>query len=67
MCFGGAPKPPKPPEQPQVEIQLDAAGQQGNEAERRRRRAQSGYQSTFMSSTGGVLGPANVGKQQLGA
>lgn len=65
MCFGGS-KAPSPPKPPPVEQQLDVAGQQANEADRRRRRAQSGYASTFLSSTSGVLQPANLGKTTLG-
>jgi hypothetical protein len=65
MCFGSSPKTPTPP--PKAEIQIDTAGAQGSEDERRRRAAAKGYGSTFMSATSGVLAPANIGKTQLGA
>lgn len=65
MCFGGSPPKAKAP--PAVEQQIDTAGQQGNEDERRRRAAAKGYGSTFLTATSGVLGPAQLGKNLLGA
>jgi hypothetical protein len=66
FCFGGA-KPPRAAPLPQVEQQIDAAGQQGNEAERRRRRAASGYSSTFLTGGSGLSSAANIAKTSLGA
>lgn len=65
MCWGSSPPKPKP--LPAVERQIDTAGQQGSEDERRRRAAAQGYGSTFLSATSGTLAPANLGKNLLGA
>lgn len=66
MCFGGG-KPPKPPKEQAVEQPIDEAGQQANEALRRRLRAMSGYSSTSLTGGQGLTSAASVGKTSLGA
>lgn len=67
MCFGGAPKPPKPMEPPQIEQPIDQAGQQANDALRKRLRAMSGYSSTSLTGGVGVAAAPNIAKTSLGA
>jgi len=63
MCFGGSP--PSPPKIPQQEQKVQQAALDARDEERRRLRAQAGYQSTALTGGAGLTAPANTGQKTL--
>lgn len=66
MCFS-SPKAPKVPTPAPVEQPIDEAGQQANDALRKRLRAMSGYSSTSLTGGLGLATPPSLAKTSLGA